>query len=149
LRSFIIYWLPVFLGMFMIFGGSADTGSGQRSSQIVGPLLRWLFPSISADGVDLGVLLARKCAHLTEFGLLALLIWRARRKPQRDDPRPWRWATAGEALWLATFYAATDEFHQTFVATREGCVRDVLIDSSGAAAGLLALWALGRWRKWW
>ena len=26
---------------------------------------------------------------------------------------------------------------------------DVLIDTAGGAAGLLALWAIGRWRKHW
>jgi VanZ family protein len=56
---------------------------------------------------------------------------------------------AAEALWVAVFYAATDEFHQTFVPSREGCVRDVMIDSTGAIVGLLALWWFGRWRKFW
>jgi len=45
------------------------------------------------------------------------------------------------------FYAASDEFHQTFVPSREGCVRDVMIDTSGALAGLFALWLFGRLRK--
>ena len=149
LRSFIVYWLPVLLVMIMIFGGSADAASGPHSSRIVGPLLRWLFPDISKEGMDLGVLLARKCAHLTEYAVLALLIWRALRQPRRGLNPTWLWCTAGEALWLAVFYASTDEFHQTFVPTREGCVRDVIIDTSGATAGLLALWVLGRLIKWW
>ena len=55
----------------------------------------------------------------------------------------------GDALLGAMFYATTDEFHQTFVPSREGCVRDVIIDSTGAAMGLFALWLLGRWRKYW
>lgn len=135
--------------MFLIFGGSADAASGEHSSRLIGPLLHWLFPDLSPEGMEWGVLLARKCAHLTEYAVLALLIWRARRQPRSDDTRPWLWATAGEALWLAMFYAATDEFHQTFIPTREGCVRDVIIDTCGAIAGLLALWAIGRWRKWW
>ncbi|MDB6121150.1 MAG: VanZ family protein, partial [Pedosphaera sp.] len=37
----------------------------------------------------------------------------------------------------------------TFIPSREGCLRDVLIDSSGAVVGLLLLWAFGRWRKFW
>ena len=37
----------------------------------------------------------------------------------------------------ATEYAMTDEFHQLFVPGRSGQVRDVLLDSCGAAVGVL------------
>jgi VanZ family protein len=135
--------------MVVIFGFSGDTASMQHSSRIVEPLLRWLFPNMSRESLDEGVLIARKCCHLTEYAILAFLAWRAIRKLSRREAQPWLWSQACAALWIAMFYAATDEFHQTFVPTREGCLRDVLIDSSGAAAGLLVIWAFGRWRKHW
>ncbi len=50
----------------------------------------------------------------------------------------WLWSEAVAALWLAALYAATDEFHQTFVPSREGCLRDVAIDSSGAGSRFTA-----------
>ena len=135
--------------MGLIFTASGDSGSVKHSSRIIGPLLNWLFPNLSPDTVNLVVFGVRKCAHLTEFAILALLVWRAHRKPVRGDTRPWHWSQAAEALWVAVFYASTDEFHQTFVASREGCVRDEMIDSSGAVAGLFALWIIGRcWKKW-
>ncbi len=34
-------------------------------------------------------------------------------------------------LIIAVLYAASDEFHQTFVPTREGRLRDVIIDTGG------------------
>jgi VanZ family protein len=148
-RSFFFYWLPVVLWMMLIFTASGDSGSFQRSSRIIGPVLRWFFPNVSAETEDFVVTGVRKCAHLTEYGILAFLVWRAYRKPKWKDARPWSWADAGVALWAAVFYATTDEFHQTFVPTREGCVRDVMIDSSGAVAGLIALWLLGRILKRW
>lgn len=95
------------------------------------------------------IFLIRKCAHLTEYAILASLVWRACRKPKWQDPRPWMWSQAGIAIWVAMFYATTDEFHQTFVPSREGCVRDVMIDSSGAVVGIIALWLLGRVLKRW
>ena len=55
------------------------------------------------------------------------------------------WLQAVAAGWLAVLYAATDEFHQTFVPSREGCIRDVAIDSCGVALALLALWLCCRW----
>jgi VanZ family protein len=95
------------------------------------------------------VFLARKGVHLSVYAVFAILVWRAWRKPAWRDPRPWSWRHAGIGLLGAALYAASDEFHQTFVPNREGCVRDVLIDTCGAAAGLFLLWLLGRWRKFW
>ena len=135
--------------MALIFSASGDSNSFERSSRIIGPLLHWLFPQMPADTVHLIVLVARKCAHLTEYAVFALLLWRARRKPVKNDPRPWTWREARLALLLVALYAASDEFHQSFVATRSALVSDVLVDTAGGAAGLLALWAFGRWRKLW
>jgi len=149
LRSFLFYWFPVFAWMFLIFGFSGDSASFQRSSRIIGPLMHWLFPRMPDTDVNHVVFLVRKCAHLSEYAVLAMLVWHARRKHSRIAGRSWPWPAAAEALWIAVLYAATDEFHQTFVPSREGCLRDVLIDSSGAVAGLLLLWLIGRWRKLW
>jgi VanZ family protein len=148
-RNFAWYWLPLILWMILIFGFSSDSASVQHSSRILEPLLRFLFPGMAEDTRKEIVFIARKCAHLTEYAVLALLVWRLRRKPARRDPRPWSWREAGVALLVAAAYAATDEYHQTFVPGREGCVRDVIIDSCGAAAGLFLLWLLGRWRRHW
>ena len=93
----------------------------------------------------------RKIGHLMEYALLALLLWRAIRQPQKSDrgARPWRWDEAGLSLALVFIYAASDEFHQIFIATRTALVSDIFIDTSGAAIGLLLLWSLGRFYKRW
>jgi VanZ family protein len=56
---------------------------------------------------------------------------------------------AGIGLLGVEVYAATDEVHQLFVPGRFGTFHDVLIDTTGGALGLTALWAWGRWRKRW
>jgi VanZ family protein len=132
--------------MCVVFAASADNHSYQHSSRILAPLLHWLFPHASKDTVDFIVLIARKCAHLTEYAILALLFWRAWRKPVKNDLRPWSWRQAGLAVLFVALYASTDEFHQRFVATREPSVHDVVIDTTGAALGMLCLWAFWRWR---
>jgi VanZ family protein len=81
--------------------------------------------------------------------VFALLLWRAIRRPQKSRPRPWNWREARLTLMLVMLYAASDEFHQVFVPTRTPAVHDVVIDTLGGAAGLLALWLLGRWQKRW
>jgi VanZ family protein len=91
----------------------------------------------------------RKCAHVTEYAVLALLLWRAFRKPVRGELRPWSWPQARLTLLIVVLYAATDEFHQQFVATRESLVSDVFVDSAGGAGALFVLWIVGRCRKRW
>ena len=61
----------------------------------------------------------------------------------------WSWYLACWAWGIATVYAMTDEFHQTFVNSRMGSPVDVLIDSVGAAFGLWLCWYIGRLRKKW
>ena len=135
--------------MWVIFSASSDRMSFQHSSRIIGPVVRWLFPHLSDEAVHAIVVIVRKCAHLAEYAVLALLLWRALHKPPKPDAPPWRWSEAGLVLALVALYAASDEIHQTFVPSRQGCVRDVLLDTAGGALGLLCLWAAGRLRKRW
>jgi len=134
--SFLRYWLPLAIWMFVIFSASADAQSTARTSRFLEPFLRWFNPNISAESVDIVRLLIRKAAHMAEYALLAWLAWRAWRQPRRNDARPWSWRPAAAALGVAILYAATDEFHQTFVPNRTGSVKDVAIDTTGALLGL-------------
>jgi len=53
--------------------------------------------------------------------------------------------TAWVSAWIfCVIYAISDEYHQTFIAGRSGELRDVLIDSSGALLGTLAVILIGR-----
>ena len=149
IRPFFKYWLPTLIWMVLIFSASSDSHSYEHSSRLIAPLLHWLFPQMPETRVDAIVYFTRKCAHLTEYAVLALLLWRAVRRPMKNDPRPWVWPEAGLALAIVFLYAASDEFHQIFVPTRTAQVSDVFIDTAGGAASLLALWAFGRWRKHW
>jgi len=148
-RPFLKYWLPVLIWMALIFSASSDSQSYEHSSRLIAPLLHWLFPLMPVTRMAAIVYIARKCAHLTEYAVLALLLWRAARKPEKNDPRPWIWREARFALLLVALYAASDEFHQLFVSSRDAAVHDVFIDTAGGAAGLLVLWTMGRWRKHW
>jgi VanZ family protein len=147
LWSLIRYWLPVLVWMWVIFSASGDQSSFQRSSRIIGPFVRWIFPHLSDNAVQAIVVIVRKCAHLTEYAVLALLLWRGLRKPAKPNAAPWRWSEAGLALALVALYAASDEIHQTLVPSRQGCVTDVLLDTTGAALGLLSLWAVFSCRR--
>ena len=143
------YWLPLGVWMLLIFLGSSDTRSNARSSRIIGPIVRWLAPDISEAALERIVFRVRKCAHLTEYAVLAWLAWRAWRKPAKADTRPWRWTEFGLAMVIVTLYAASDEFHQMFVKDRMASGWDVLLDACGGASGLLVVWSLGKRRNRW
>jgi VanZ family protein len=146
-RSLLTHWLPVLLWMWVIFSASGDAMSFGHSSRIIGPLVRWLFPHLSDEAVHAIVVLVRKCAHVGEYAVLALLLWRAMRKPVAPGAPRRQWSSAGLVFALVALYAASDEFHQSFIPSRQGSAWDVLLDSLGGALGLLGLWAVSCWRK--
>lgn len=131
--------------MALIFGASTDLMSSSRTSRFIGPVLRWVFPEISDPAIRQVQLVVRKAAHVAEYALLALLLYRAVRRTWERSPEIWCRQCAAWAFGLAVLYAASDEWHQSFVPSRGGAVQDVIIDAAGAAFGL----ALGRgWLLW-
>ncbi len=133
--------------MAVIFSASNDSGSFKRSSRIIEPIMRWLFPHITNAALDWTILIVRKGAHLTEFAIMGLLLLRALRSQSGGSIKLWQWRQACLALLLVVLYAATDEFHQMFVPNRQASVIDVLIDSTGAAIGLILAWAYSKWMR--
>jgi VanZ family protein len=90
----------------------------------------------SSGGHDLFELLTRKLAHVTEYSALTYCWWRAfRGLGIGRDAR----STLAPAIAIALAYAATDEFHQTFVRGRHGTPVDVLIDAIGMAIVTVAV----------
>ncbi len=145
--SFLRYWLPLIVWMALIFSASADAQSTEHTSRFLEPFLRWLKPDISPRAIEAARWCVRKAAHVTEFGLLTWLLWRALRKPKRNDPRPWSWKPALLALSIVVLYAATDEYHQRFVPNRTGSIKDVFIDTTGAVLAIAILRCCYGWRK--
>jgi VanZ family protein len=135
--------------MVLIFYGSSDRFSFQHSSRIIEPLLHWLIPHLSERSVHAVIVCVRKASHLSEYAILTILVWRLVRQLRQTPAWHWRWSDAGWSLLIAVLYAASDEFHQRFVPSREASVRDVMIDSIGAVFALLFLWFLGRCRQRW
>lgn len=95
------------------------------------PVVLWAgvifaFSAVPSLGTGLGTwdLVLRKLAHMTEYAILAALLYRATR-------------SAPLAFALASAYAVTDELHQTFVGGRHGSPVDWAIDTAGAGIGVL------------
>ena len=92
-----------------------------------------------ADSIE-GVV--RKAAHMTEYGILSVLLYIWIGQWPMSFLRRW-----GTAFGAATVYAATDEIHQLFVAGRSGRFTDVCIDGAGAALGIIVFVLLVRAKK--
>jgi VanZ family protein len=129
-------WILVLLWASVMFNFSTDSFSKEHTSRVIVPILQWLLPHASAETIDALHESIRKCAHVFEYSVLSVLLFRAVRAPA--DGWKVRWAAA--ALFLAALFATSDEFHQTFVASREASVWDVLLDTLAAAAAQLVLW---------
>ena len=142
--SFLKYWLPVFVWMTVIFSASTDVMSSEHTYRFIGPLVQWLKPQMSPEGIEQVHTSIRKGGHLTEYAILSCLILRARRKREKGEPRPWRWPDATATSLYSSLYAASDELHQTFVPSRQASVTDVLIDIAGVGLGLAILWTIER-----
>ena len=148
-RVFAKYWLPVVLWAALIFSASGDKKSVQHSSRIIEPIVRWLLPDISDEAVRTTVLVVRKCAHVTEFAVFTMLLWRAASETVWKQSVEWSWKVALFAGTGAVLFAISDEIHQSFVPGRQGAAMDVVIDAVGAVGGLFCLWLVGRRRKKW
>jgi len=122
--KFIKFWLPVILWAGMIFFLSSI------------PDLRSGLPNIFD-------LILRKIAHSGEFGILAILLWRAILSLNFKQSKQSTANVIVIVIIIVILYAISDEIHQDFVPGRIASVTDVLIDSIGALTGLL-IFALKR-----
>ena len=130
--------------MVLIFGGSGDTLSAAHTSRWLEPFLRSLLGGeVSATRVEWAHFLVRKAGHVSEYAVLATLLWWALRPPTPPaGAAPSRLVGRRDwlAIGLAAAFAASDEFHQAYVPSRGASVADVCLDSVGAALGVLCLW---------
>jgi VanZ family protein len=135
-------WLQAIAWACMISVFSTDEFSSQRTSRIIIPVLHWLFPSASAQTLDLMHFVIRKMAHFTEYFIFSILLIHG----VRGQDRGWKFRWAIWAVIIAGGYAALDEFHQSFVPSRTASPWDAILDTTGATAGQVVLW-LWHWRR--
>ena len=119
--------------MTVIFIGSTDVLSAEHTSRFLVPFLRWLDPQISLATIASINAVMRKFGHFFEYAILSALLWRALRATLRSsfNVRP-----AAVALVISALFAASDEFHQSFVPSRTPSGNDVLIDICGAGVAV-------------
>lgn len=138
-------WLPVVLWMGLITWLSGDRFSDQQTAAWLTRRSGVALLGLSPDMLEVANVILRKTAHLVEYAVLGMLIYRALGGAWRRTP----WARVRWAVGLAASCAMFDEVHQTLTATRTGTPKDVLIDTLGALLGTLLAATVVYGRGWW
>jgi hypothetical protein len=113
-------WAPVVIWAAVILLASGDLFSAAHSGDILHALLGRDIPGLIHIGL-------RKLAHLSAYGILGALAFRAARV---DLPRPFL-----AAVLISLVVAAGDETHQSLISSRTGSPWDVGLDAVGACVG--------------
>jgi VanZ family protein len=143
-HSKLFYWLPPILWMAAIFSFSTDTFSGENTGSLLFNVFHTVIPSLTPEQFQPVHFLIRKAAHFTEYGILALLLFRAFRG---NSGLRWAWRWAIYAWLILAAYSLSDEFHQSFTHHRTSSIYDSLIDTSGGTVALLLIWLVSRFRQ--
>ena len=128
-------WLPVVVWATFISWFSTDAFSARSTNSYIDPVLRFLFGELTPAEFRFAHSIVRKCAHLTEYAILGILMVRAQTTPRAPVPR----TAVLRAILYCALYAMVDEGHQAFVPSRTGSPIDVLVDTTGATIGTLTL----------
>ncbi|HEY3039770.1 MAG TPA: VanZ family protein [Pyrinomonadaceae bacterium] len=125
---------PLLLWIAFISFASSSEFSATNTSQLLRPLILWLFPNLSEARLATLHFLTRKAAHFTEYAVLAFLARRVFITSSHAFIHRY-WFQLG--LLLVVIYALLDEFHQSFVPSRTASVYDSFIDIAGGLTVLL------------
>ena len=134
-------WLPSAIWLAVIVTESTNLGSSDHTSRILYPIFHFLFGMGPARFATWHVLL-RKTGHFVGYFTLSVLLFRSWRASFPRLSTQWclQWATLA---FLGTSLVATlDEWHQTFLPSRTGTVRDVILDSTAGLVAQIALFAI-------
>lgn len=140
-------WIAAVLWLILIVIESSGTFSSENTGRVLYPLLHFLF------GVDLlhfstWHFLLRKTGHVIGYGALSIFLFRAWRStiPVAGSGR-WSLVWSRIAFFMTALVASLDEWHQSFLPSRTGSIRDVALDSAAALAAQVLLYlVLKAWR---
>ncbi|MDQ2747865.1 MAG: VanZ family protein [Acidobacteriota bacterium] len=143
-RGRIFRYAPLILWACLVLFLSTGNASMSNTSRFIRPLLEFLFPNSPAETIDFYHAYIRKIAHVTEYAMLAFWAARAFSVSGRELLRRFWYLFA---LLLVAFVASTDEFNQSFDASRTSSIYDVLLDISGGTLMILCFYAARNLRR--
>jgi VanZ family protein len=142
-RNFLLSWLPALAWTCIVFIFSTNPFSAAHTGIVLRYILQHTVGPVSAKTFAEIHLLVRKGAHVTVYGILGVLYFRAFRGPAASGNQL---AWMRQAIAVAMLIAGLDEFHQSFLPSRTSEVTDVLLDTA-AAAIFIMIFALAGMRR--
>ena len=124
LKKIFRFWAPPIIWGILIYSGSSEQ-------------------SISLSAVYWQDLVIHKLAHIIEYSILGILIYRALIHEKMS-----RRTAVMYAIIISLLYGISDEFHQKFplvapiVSIMTSLRRGLLVDTIGATSGILIVWKL-------
>lgn len=128
MRRQLNYWLPPLAWAAMILAASSDIFSASHTGGWIEIAISWLGRSLSPSALDLLNQILRKLGHVTAYGILSALSFRA----LRGERLRWNWRWAIGAIVMAALVASVDEYHQSFIPSRTGTWHDIVLDTAAA-----------------
>jgi VanZ family protein len=140
-------WTAAILWLILIVIESTPWLSAQNTGHALYQLLASVFGPVDVSGVSVANAVLRKVGHVTGYGILSWLLFRAWRVTLGSF-RAAAWALPWSviAFFMTAAVASLDEWHQTFLPSRTGTIHDVYLDSASALAVQFLLFALLRKR---
>lgn len=140
-HRFHLYLIATILWMCVIFWFSHQPKEdSSKMSGFVVELFTVLFQG-NAFWIRNASFLVRKCAHMSEYAILAILFVQLYRNSSY-----FKYAVI-LSLISSFLYACSDEIHQLFVEGRAGMFQDVMIDTIGAIIALMIWHYVNLWFK--
>ncbi len=139
-RNLLKPWIAAILWLILIAIESSALLSAHNTSRILYPLLHYIF-GLDWERFRVWHFYIRKSGHVIGYGTLSILLFRAWRVtlPSPNSVQ-WTFRWANIAILGTALVASLDEWHQTFIPSRTGSVRDVALDTcAGIAAQVLVL----------
>jgi VanZ family protein len=127
-----------------MFGFSTEAFGGDRSRPVLERLLALVGIHLPDAVVNVIHTMMRKTAHVGEYAILSLLVYRAIAGRLGGV---WRHGAARSTLLFCALYSLTDEFHQSFVRNRGASLVDCGLDVFGVTLGLLLIYRVIGWTQ--
>jgi len=141
-------WIPAIVWLGIIAFESTDLLSAQHTAILLYSWLTRLFGTIDAGSFSFWHHYLRKTGHVLGYAMLSYLLfraWRATLPVVSAGLWGFRWAAIS---FLSTAgVASLDEWHQTFIPSRTGNFRDVVLDSVAAVAAQVLVYIVLRYKS--
>ena len=135
-RNILIILTILWMIIIFLFSGS----NGDKSSNTSGIIVNKIVPIVEkiinkklteeqvSNYISYPI---RKCAHITEYLILGILVYLSINTYQMDKNK-----IIILSILICILYSVSDEFHQLFISGRSGKITDCIYDTFGSTLGI-------------